>query len=232
MKKFKFVHWRTFPIKKESFKGQYNRFALTCVVSVDSPEKVIDVIPIFGKNNDRNERIIKLIYNKERNIHLDEESEKLWDFLQRPVYGKFVEEKSMHGPLFRIYTQSEADHDLCPVSMVGKPERDENGKIKEYATMKIFTWMIYDSGKWRPIYGWFPQQRYYLYFGHRYHPISQLKKDESRFSEDEDWDECNCDVRDYELSEEDIWDALTDGMYGNMPTDPTEYDARMDSLGF
>lgn len=232
MKKFKFVHWRTFPIKKESFKGQYNRFALTCVVSVDNPEKVIDVIPIFGKNNDRNERIIKLIYSKECNIHLDEESEKLWDVLQRPVYGKFVEEPSMHGPLYRTYTQGEADHDLCPVSMVGKPERDENGKIREYTAIKVFTQWKYDSGEWSSKNGWSSHQMYYKYFGYRYHPISQLKKDEGSSCENDEWDEYNCEIKGYELTEEDIWDALTDGMYGDMPTDPTEYDTRMDSLGF
>lgn len=36
----------------------------------------------------------------------------------------------------------------------------------------------------------------------------------------------------YEWTAEDSWDALTDGMYGDMPTDPLEYDAMMDALGF
>ena len=36
----------------------------------------------------------------------------------------------------------------------------------------------------------------------------------------------------YEWTEEDSWDALTDGMYGEMPRTPGEYDARMDALGF
>ena len=31
---------------------------------------------------------------------------------------------------------------------------------------------------------------------------------------------------------EDSWDALTDGMYGDMPSNPMDYDAMMDSLGF
>ena len=37
---------------------------------------------------------------------------------------------------------------------------------------------------------------------------------------------------DYEWTEEDSWDALTDGMYGEMPRNPMEYDAMMDALGF
>lgn len=36
----------------------------------------------------------------------------------------------------------------------------------------------------------------------------------------------------YEWTEEDSWDALTDGMYGDMPSNPLEYDAMMDSLGY
>lgn len=36
----------------------------------------------------------------------------------------------------------------------------------------------------------------------------------------------------YEWTEEDSWDALTDGMYGDMPRNPMEYDAMMDALGF
>ena len=36
----------------------------------------------------------------------------------------------------------------------------------------------------------------------------------------------------YEWTEEDSWDALTDGMYGEMPRNPMEYDAMMDALGF
>ncbi len=36
----------------------------------------------------------------------------------------------------------------------------------------------------------------------------------------------------YEWTEEDSWDALTDGMYGEMPRNPLEYDAMMDALGF
>lgn len=36
----------------------------------------------------------------------------------------------------------------------------------------------------------------------------------------------------YEWTEEDSWDALTDGMYGDMPSNPIEYDAMMDVMGF
>ena len=36
----------------------------------------------------------------------------------------------------------------------------------------------------------------------------------------------------YEWTEEDSWDALTDGMYVDMPSNPMEYDAMMDAMGF
>lgn len=51
----------------------------------------------------------------------------------------------------------------------------------------------------------------------------------------EEYDDCENDSYagcGYEWTEEDSWDALTDGMYGDMPTDPLMYDAMMESIGF
>ena len=50
----------------------------------------------------------------------------------------------------------------------------------------------------------------------------------------EEYDDYECDGYEegYEWTEEDSWDALTDGMYGEMPSNPLEYDAMMDALGF
>jgi hypothetical protein len=51
----------------------------------------------------------------------------------------------------------------------------------------------------------------------------------------EEYDDCECEGyedRGYEWTEEDSWDALTDGMYGDMPSNPMDYDAMMDALGF
>jgi hypothetical protein len=49
--------------------------------------------------------------------------------------------------------------------------------------------------------------------------------------EDEYNEDYSCDGS-YEWTEEDSWDALTDGMYGDMPSNPMEYDAMMDAMGF
>ena len=46
----------------------------------------------------------------------------------------------------------------------------------------------------------------------------------------EEFDDCECGG--YEWTEEDSWDALTDGMYGDMPSNPIEYDAMMDAMGY
>ena len=48
----------------------------------------------------------------------------------------------------------------------------------------------------------------------------------------DDYDHRNYDYDDCEWTAEDSWDALTDGMYGDMPTNPIEYDAMMDAMGF
>ena len=48
---------------------------------------------------------------------------------------------------------------------------------------------------------------------------------------DEDY-ECDGQDGSYEWTEEDSWDALTDGMYGDMPSNPMDYDAMMDALGY
>ena len=49
--------------------------------------------------------------------------------------------------------------------------------------------------------------------------------------EDEYNEDYSCDGG-YEWTVEDSWDALTDGMYGDMPSDPLMYDAMMDAMGF
>ncbi len=52
------------------------------------------------------------------------------------------------------------------------------------------------------------------------------------YDEYEDYEYDCSDDRGYEWTEEDSWDALTDGMYGDMPSDPRMYDAMMDAMGF
>jgi hypothetical protein len=56
--------------------------------------------------------------------------------------------------------------------------------------------------------------------------------DEDSYEEYEDYENDSHDYEGYDWTEEDSWDALTDGMYGEMPNNPLEYDAMMDALGF
>lgn len=48
----------------------------------------------------------------------------------------------------------------------------------------------------------------------------------------EDFEYNDYEGRGYEWTEEDSWDALTDGMYGDMPSSPWAYDAMMEAMGF
>lgn len=57
--------------------------------------------------------------------------------------------------------------------------------------------------------------------------------DEDLYEEYDDDYECDCyEEGGYEWTAEDSWDALTDGMYGDMPSNPWDYDAMMDAMGF
>jgi len=50
--------------------------------------------------------------------------------------------------------------------------------------------------------------------------------------ENDYYDDSDYECDGYEWTEEDSWDALTDGMYGEMPSSPWDYDAMMDAMGF
>ena len=52
------------------------------------------------------------------------------------------------------------------------------------------------------------------------------------YEEYDEYDDNSYDCGGYEWTEEDSWDALADGMYGEMPKTPWEYDAMMDAMGF
>lgn len=48
----------------------------------------------------------------------------------------------------------------------------------------------------------------------------------------EEYECCHYKDSGYEWTVEDSWDALTDGMYGDMPSNPMDYDAMCDAMGF
>lgn len=52
------------------------------------------------------------------------------------------------------------------------------------------------------------------------------------YSDEEKYECSGYEDNGYEWTEEDSWDALTDGMYGDMPSSPWEYDAMMDAMGY
>lgn len=177
MEKYLLRNWTTFPFKRKSFDGQMDRFVKVCVVSPEDPSKVLDIVPIYGNENSSGMRdIIRLIHDKERGYPIDDDAKKLLSSLKEPVFGQFECVKSLHGPLFHQFTPDEAKYGLCSVNDVWKPERNNQGKVKEYTSMKVFTISYYDSdfGKFNYVNGWFPSQMYYIYFGYRYLPFSKL----------------------------------------------------------
>ena len=72
------------------------------------------------------------------------------------------------------------------------------------------------------------------FFDDSYEEYDEYDENEDFNEYDEYEDEYECDDLDggYEWTEEDSWDALTDGMYGDMPSDPQMYDAMMDAMGY
>jgi len=177
MGKYLFRHFATFPFKRKSFDGQMDRYAKVCVVSVDNPQKVLDIIPIYGRDGNAGMGdIIKLIYDIELGKQLDDESQRLLAGISKPVEGKFEEVNSLHGPLFHQFTPDEAKYGLCPTFSVWKPERDANGKVKLFNSFKVFTLIVNDPDLKISHYaaGWFPNQMYYKYYGYRYKSLSEL----------------------------------------------------------
>lgn len=167
MGKYKMINWQTIPFKRKSFKGQLDRYAKSCIVSVDNPQKVLDIIPLFGF-----EQLIKIVQNMESGI----DCEKWKAELEEPIDGEFVDIKSHNGPLFHRFTKEEAQYGLCKAQDVGKAERLDNRKVKIYHSIKVFTHYIYDenTGEKHYLNGWFPEQMYDLYMGYRYIPLSDL----------------------------------------------------------
>jgi len=138
---------------------------------------VLDIIPIWGKKDEPGLRdIIQLISKLEDGKALAPQENKLLEFIKKPIIGQFEEIPSMHGPLFRIFTRDEAKYGLCSKYDVGKPERDENGRVRVYNTIRVFRHYIYDSedDKYYSTPEWDLNKMYYKYFEYRYFPISQL----------------------------------------------------------
>lgn len=166
MGKYKLMNWQTLPFKKRSFEGQMDRYIKCCVVSNDNPEKVLDVICLFGFGWS----LMDIV----RNYELGIDKEKCKEVLEHPINGEFVAVKSLHGPLYHRYTRDEGLYGLCAPQNVGKAERDANGKVKIYHSIIVFTHYYDNDGEKEYVNGWFPEQMYRRYVGYRYLPLSDL----------------------------------------------------------
>ena len=63
MAKYFLKNWQTFPFKRKSFEDQLDRYAKVCVASIDNPNVILDIIPIYGYRsyNTGLGKVIKLI---------------------------------------------------------------------------------------------------------------------------------------------------------------------------
>ena len=174
MGKYIFTNWETVPFKKKSFEGQLDRFVKVCVVSVDNPQKVLFILPLYGKEGGGGfSHLVEVVRNHE--LRQDEKTKSHFSELLTPIEGEFVEIPSKHGPLYRIFTKDEARYGICALDKVGKVEREENGKVKVYHSIKVFC--IYEEKKVfgkQYVNGWFPEDWYYRFFGYNYRVLGDL----------------------------------------------------------
>ena len=175
MAKFLLTNLETIPFKKKSFKGQLDRYLKVCIASADNPQKVLLTMPLYGKSNGGGySDLINVVRNHE--LGQDDKSEFPFSELLKPIEGEFVEVKSKHGPLFRIFKNDDAKYGICPERYVGKVERTPTGKVKIYNSIKIFIHYTIDNetGEKRIAHGWSPEELYYRFFGYNYHVLANL----------------------------------------------------------
>lgn len=173
MEKYLFTNWETVPFKGKTYDWQLDRYLKVCVASVDNPQKVLCVLPLFGSNRGNSFKpYIEIV----RNHELGKDDKNEFSFLSEPVDGEFIEVPSKHGPLFRVFTKDDAKYGMCHPNSVGKVERTSDGKVKIYHSIKVFT--VYkkdeDFGKMVIMPKWFPEKWYYRFFGYNYHVLSDL----------------------------------------------------------
>lgn len=173
MGKYVFTNLETVPFKTKKYDWQLDRYLKLCIADVDNPQKVLFVLPLYGKQNGRGfSKIIEVVRNHE--LGQDQKSKFHFSDLMRPVDGEFVDVPSMHGPLFRVFTKDEAKYGMCSKMNVGKVERNHDGKVKIYHHIKVFSLYSTDDGEKTYLNGWFPQDLYYRFFGYSYHKLSDL----------------------------------------------------------
>lgn len=175
MAKYLLVNWETVLFKRKSFEGQLDRYLKVCVASVDEPQKVLFILPLFGnKNGGGFSDLIEVVRNHE--LGLDVKSHFAFSELLEPLEGEFVEVPSKVGPLFRVFTADEAKYGICPKNYAGKVERTSTGKVKIYYSIKVFRPYIRDNETGEKVnwHGWYPEELYYRFFGYNYKVLSDL----------------------------------------------------------
>lgn len=174
MGKYIIANFETVPFKRKSFEGQMDRFVKIYIASVDAPDKVLAVVPLFGNDNGTGfYDLIKAVRNHE--LGQDEKTPFPFEDLYKPIDGEFVDVPSMHGPLFRVFTIEDFKCGLCKTDEIGRVERTLDNKVKIYNTIRVFTHYNMDgAGHKVTAGGWNPNTLYFRYYGYNYKPIADL----------------------------------------------------------
>ena len=175
MAKYLMTNWETVPFKRKSFEEQLDRYLKVCVASVDNPQQVLMILPLFGKKNRGGfTDLIEVVRNHE--LGQDDKSPFPFSALLIPQEGEIVDVPSKHGPLFRIFTKDDAKYNMCSIDEVGRVERIATGKVKIYNSIRVFTPFCYDNetGEKVVLDGWWPEDWYYRFFGFNYRMLSDL----------------------------------------------------------
>ena len=171
MGKYILTNLETVPFKRKSFEGQLDRYLKVCIASVDNPQKVLLIMPLYGKSNGSG---FCNIINTVRRHELGQDDGDYYNLLE-PIDGEFVDVPSMHGDLYRVFTPDEAKYGICSPDKVWKAERLSTGKVKVYKSIRVFCHYNVDRffGK-QYVSGWFPQELYYRFLGYNYLKLADL----------------------------------------------------------
>ena len=101
IKEYKFKNYRTVPFSQITFPEQHHRFVLVDVVLVDTPNIVLDVVPIFETRGSGN--IVDMVIKHEQT------KEPLPSYFNDPFWGEFVKYQWDTPQYYRKYTPRDVE---------------------------------------------------------------------------------------------------------------------------
>ena len=220
MKKYRFKE-----LKIVKYRNRNNYYLKAYLTLADRPNDVICIIPIY----DRNDWID--ITKKHLSGQESPKQDIKYKDLLAPFYGDFIEVPSKWGPLYHKFTIDDYELGHCLKEDIGQAERNENGDVIVYKSIKIFTPSkdyIYETKE----YEWKPEERAQYYYNYCFFRITELQEPLSNkdFYADE-YEEAENDDPYNSYDENDWWWAITDGMCGEYRRG-ADWDLLSEALGY